>query len=52
MKRFYSSVLFTVVLLALGPTSYFLRTRLALAGESHSAHAKVGTTVALDGPDH
>ena len=49
MKRLYWSVLFTVVLLALGLTSYFLRNRLVLAGESHSAH-KVGPTVAINGP--
>lgn len=49
-KRMHWSVLFIVAILALGLTTYFLLTGLVLAGESHSAHANVSTSVAMEGP--
>ena len=50
MKRISWSVLIVVAILAAGLTTYFLVPGLVNAGESHSAHANVGTSVAIDGP--
>ena len=50
MKRIPWSVLIIVAILASGLTTYFLLPGLVSASESHSAHANVGTSVAIDGP--